>query len=200
MGGEPAQRNAVAGLPEQHLGRRRAVLRRAVAAVGIVIAAAVRRRLEAEVQGHVVERAHRAGPDPHRDITESRHPRAESPLPVRHQAQPLSRPIDQQVIAGLVVVVGMGGLEQLHRVLRRDHGFVQHDQRRLVRHLPAPVVAGLSQPEVAGIGGPRQLARQLELRSTGRHRLGGQRRNPRRRQRLHRKRRPLPAAPQQQER
>ena len=68
--------------------------------------------------------------------------------------QPPALAIDQQVVAGLVVVVGLGGGEQLHSGRRRDHGFVQHDQRRLVRHSAPPGVAGLALAEVGGICGP----------------------------------------------
>ena len=57
MGGDPAHGDAPAQLPNQHMLGQALVLRSAVAAVGIVIAAAIGGRFQAEMQGHVVDRA-----------------------------------------------------------------------------------------------------------------------------------------------
>ena len=168
MAGDPTHGDAVAVLPQQHLGGQGTVLRRAVTGMAIagVGPATIGGRHQADVEGNVVDRATAAGLGLQGEIAKGRLPGAVGTVGIGHHAVTIPIGANHKVVTHLIGICRVGSAEQVEGAGLIHHGLVQHDQAGLMGQGAATPIPALPLAEVGGICGSSQFRLQTQTPGT----------------------------------
>jgi hypothetical protein len=153
VSGELIQGDAISGLPEQHLGGGRAILRLAIAGMGGGFTSTIRRGDKAEMEGDVVDRSRRIRSKTNGEITEGRVTSTKGALVVTHYTHTPAIRRDEHVITRLGILTHMGRAEQIQRVFLRGNCFMQNDEPGHAVHRSSLRVHVQPLVIIGGIGG-----------------------------------------------